>query len=57
MSTDMGIWEMRRQIREAKTVLDDADTVAKDIALILRGRLRHIPRYLAAELKKRTKGL
>ena len=51
----MDIWQMKREISEAKQVLRNADDVADSIAEILPGRLRHVSGYTLAKLKKELK--
>jgi hypothetical protein len=48
----MDIWEMRRNINEAKEVLRNADEIAGLIAAILPGRLRHVPSWILCDMKK-----
>lgn len=48
----MNIWQMRREINEAKEVLNNADNVAKDIAPLLVGRLRSCSGFTLEKLKK-----
>lgn len=51
----MDIWEMRRQINEARDVLRNADEVAGQIAGLLPGRLRHVQTWVLQDLKRELK--
>lgn len=51
----MDLWEMRRQISSARQTLDNTDAIAESISHILSGRLRQIPKYIAANLKRELK--
>ena len=48
----MRLHEMRREINEARSTIENAEIVAGQLAGILNGRLRSIPDHLAANLKR-----
>ena len=47
---------MRSAVQEANTTLNAADSVATDMAEILRGRLRKVRPYYLKQLKKELQG-
>lgn len=52
----MLLFEMRQATDEAKTILSRADFCASELAIVLRGRLRHVSStYTLSELKKELK--
>ncbi len=46
------MWEMKRTINEARSTLENANKVAREIAPLLRGRLRYCNHSDLAALKK-----
>ena len=44
--------EMKQAVAEADHTMRAADSVAGDIASMLRGRLRHVPAYFLKDLKR-----
>ena len=51
----MDLWDMRREINKAKETLRNADEIAKNIAYVMRGRLRQVDGSTLAALKKELK--
>ena len=48
--------QMRQAVSEARTTLRAVDNVAGDMASMLRGRLRHVPKHILVELKRELQG-
>lgn len=44
--------DMRAAVEEAKMTFRAADDAARSMALILRGRLKHVPSYILKDLKR-----
>jgi hypothetical protein len=48
----MSLYDMRRELADARSTLENADQVAGEFGYILRGRLKHLPGSLLEDLKR-----
>lgn len=52
---DLDLYQIERAVNKAKETLRNADKVAGTMASLIRGRLKNVPSYVLADLKKELK--